>query len=260
MKYQFVTSMHKPYYDHIGQVMIESWLTHWNRADMELVVYGEDFNPGLVDSRLVWKDWGEHCRDNHKNFLELLAAGKTKGGARTFAKKGFAFLDAMKNTKADRLIWIDADLLFYKEIDYNKFDKLLSDDKLIALFDQLFSTHPNHTQEDYVNLNTRKSFGAESGFIVVNPAHPNYNQYVKNYETLYSERDPAITHWYDSEVVVLAARPFLKQVFDLSSLRTTNKTQTPLNRCWLSEYFSHQKAKSKTQYSIKQLRKLCGLA
>jgi hypothetical protein len=133
-------------------------------------------------------------------------------------------------------------------------------DKLIAFFDQFFTIHPNYTVEEYVNLDTRKSFGAESGFIIVNTSHANYNQYVKNYETLYSERDPAITHWYDSEVVVLAARPFLKQVFDLSSLRTTNKTQTPINRCWLTVYFSHQTAKSKTQYSINQLRELCGLA
>ena len=258
MKYQFVTSMHKPYYDHIGQVMIESWLKHWNREDMELIIYGEDFNPDLTDSRIVWKDWGEHCRDNHKNFVKL-AAGFGKGRAKTFAKKGFAFLDAMKNTKADRLIWLDADLLFYKEIDYDRFDALLDDDKLIAFFDQFFGTHPTHTPEQYIDLTTRKSFGAESGFVIVNPAHPNYNQYVKNYETLYSERDPAITHWFDSEVVVLAARPFLKQVFDLSSLRTSNKSQTPLNRCWLTEYFSHHKAKSKMQYSIKQLRDMCGL-
>jgi len=258
MKYQFVTSMHKPYYDHIGQVMIESWLKYWNRADMELVVYGEDFNPGLDDSRLVWKDWREHCEEDHTHFVNI-AAGLSKGRARTFAKKGLAFLDAMKNTKADRLIWLDADLLFYKEIDYDRFDALLDDDKLIAFFDQFFGTHPKYTQEEYINLDTRKSFGAESGFVIVNPAHNNYGQYVKNYKTLYSEKDPEITHWFDSEVVVLAARPFLKQVFDLSSLRTTNKSQTPLNRCWLTEYFSHHKAKSKTQYSIKQLRDMCGL-
>ena len=136
---------------------------------------------------------------------------------------------------------------------------MLSNNKLIAFFDQYFHTNPNYTDKEYVDLNTRKSFGAESGFVIVNPAHVNYNQYVKNYETLYSERDPAITHWYDSEVVVLAARPFLKEIFDLSSLRTTNKTQTPLNRCWLTEYFSHQKAKSKLQYSKDELRKLCNL-
>jgi hypothetical protein len=35
MRYQFVTSMHKLYYDHIGQVMIAFWLKHYNRSDKE---------------------------------------------------------------------------------------------------------------------------------------------------------------------------------------------------------------------------------
>ena len=258
MKYQFVTSMHKPYYDHIGQVMIDSWLKHWNRADMELVVYGEDFNPGLTDSRIVWKDWGEYCKDNHKNFIEI-SAGKTPGSARTFAKKGFAFLDAMEKTSADRLVWLDADLLFFKTIDYEKFDRLLDEKKLIAFFDQFYVTYPKYTNEQYTDKESRKFYGAESGFVVVNPKHPNYKQYVENYKSLFLEGSDRITHWYDSEVVVLAARDFLNDVFDLSSLRTTNKTQTPLNRCWLTEYFSHQKAKSKSQYSKDELRKMCNL-
>jgi hypothetical protein len=258
MKYEFVTSMHKPYFDHIGRVMLESWLHYWNRENMTLTIYAEEFDYDFNDKRIIWKDWRKHCESNHKIFVEK-SAGITPGSSARFAKKGFAFLDAMKKTSADRLVWLDADLLFFKTIDYERFDRLLDDKKLIAFFDQFYATYPEYTHEQYTDKESRKLYGAESGFVVLNPKHSNYKQYVENYKSLFLEGSDRITHWYDSEVVVLAARDFLNDVFDLSSLRTTNKTQTPLNRCWLTEYFNHQKAKSKSQYSIKELRDLCGL-
>ena len=57
----------------------------------------------------------------------------------------------------------------------------------------------------------------------------------------------------------LAARDFLKDVEDLSQLRLTNKTQTPLNKSKLSEYFNHQKGKVKKGYTVDELRKFCNL-
>lgn len=256
MKYEFVTSMHKPYFDHIGSVMLESWMHHWKKDSVKLIVYGEGFENPYNDPRIEWRDWNEYCLKNHNHYKSY-----AKGPCITFAKKGFAFLDAMKKTNADRLVWLDADLLFFKEMDYKKFDQLLENNNLVAFFDQYYCVNPKYTNEEYTNKETRTLYGAESGFVMLNPKHKDYNNYVKNYETLYlsEEKDPAITHWYDSEVVVLAARDSLEYVTDLSELRTTNKTATPLNRCWLTEYFNHQKAKSKTQYSIEELRKMCNL-
>ena len=129
MKYQFITSMHKEYFDHIGQVMIQSWLKYWNRKNMTLTIYAEGFKHDFNDDRIVWKDWSECCKENHNIFVKI-SAGKTPGSAPKFAKKGFAFLHAMENVDADRLVWLDADLLFYKTIDYKKFDKLLDKNKL----------------------------------------------------------------------------------------------------------------------------------
>jgi len=258
MKYEFVTSMHQEYFNHIGCIMIESWLKHWTRKDMTLTVYGEGFFHNFNDERIIWKDWAKHCEKNHIIYTKK-AAGITPGSAIRFAKKGFAFSDAMKNCTADRLVWLDADLLFFKTIDYVRFDQLLDDKKLIAFFDQFYITYPNYTQEQYTDKENRKSYGAESGFVILNPNHKNYQQYVMNYQNLFLEGSDKITHWYDSEVVVLAVRDFLEDVTDLSILRNTNKTQTPLNKCWLSEYFNHQKAKSKNKYSVQEFRKLCGL-
>lgn len=255
MKYEFVTSMHKPYFDHIGSVMIESWLKYWNEYDCKLIVYGEGFYHDFNTDKIIWKDWNEHCKISHSNF-----ASKIKGPAITFAKKGFSFLDAMKKSSGSRLIWVDADLLFFKKIPIEKFDTLLPQNKLIACFDQHYTNHPNYTEEEYLNKETR-GYGAESGFVILNTQHKNYNEYVNEYDSFYTSDTPhkLITHWFDSEVVMLAARNFLSDIEDLSKYRTTNKTQTPLNKSWMAEYFNHQKAKSKTNYSKEQLRKFCDL-
>lgn len=256
MKYQFVTSMHKPYFDHIGSVMIESWLKYWKHENCELVIYGEGFYHEFNDRRIVWRDWDQLCKTDHDIYSK-----KIKGPARTFAKKGFAFIDAMKNTTADRIVWVDADLLFFKEMPIEKINSLLPSDKLIAFFDQFYSNFPNYTRDQYEDKLTRTIYGAESGFVIINPKHENYSAYILNYENLFKAdtMHELMTIWYDTEVLVLSAREFLKDVVDLSQLRTTNKTQTPLNRTWMAEYFSHQKAKSKSQYSKDELRKMCNL-
>ena len=102
-----VTSMNKEYYDSIGKVMLESWLKYWP-GEISIILYAEKFVPDLVDRRLIIKDWDESCLINFKDYIKL-----AKGPALKFAKKGFAFLNAMENVSAGRLIWLDADLLFY---------------------------------------------------------------------------------------------------------------------------------------------------
>lgn len=248
--------MHKPYFDHIGSVMIESWLKYWKNVDCELVIYGEEFKVNFETDLIRWESWEHICKKDHDNYCK-----KMRGPATTFAKKGFAFLDSMKKTSAERLIWVDADLLFYKEMPLDRFDRLLPNDKLIAFFDQFYTIYPEYTQEQYIDRDNRKNYGAESGFVILNPNHRNYSLYVENYEKLYkAETMPEFMEiWYDTEVLVLSAREFLNDVIDLSQLKTTTKTQTPLNRTWLAEYFNHQKAKSKNQYSLQELRKMCNL-
>ncbi len=255
MKYEFVTSMHKPYFDHIGSVMIESWLKYWNDYDGKLIIYGEGFYHDFKTEKIIWKDWDENCNTYHTDF-----ASKIKGPAVKFAKKGFSFLDSMKKTDSEKLIWVDADLLFYKTMPTEKFDTLIPQDKLISCFDQFYANHPNYTQEEYLNKDNR-GYGAESGFVILNTQHKNYTEYVNEYNSLYTSETshPLHTNWYDSTIVMLAARNFLNDIEDLSKYRTTNKTQTPLNKSWMAEYFNHQKAKSKTNYSKEQLRKFCDL-
>lgn len=254
MTYVCVTSMNKDYYNAIGQVMLESWLTYWPK-EISLFLYAEGFTPDIKDPRLIIRDWNECCENDFNAFRKL-----AKGPALKFAKKGFSFLHMMENPVSHNTIWLDADLLFYKPFTEKHLESLMSNEKLIALFDGYYQINPKYTAEQYIDIQSRKNFGAESGFIIVNCKHTNFKKYAENYRSLYlNTKHSLLGDWYDSEVVILAAREFLKDVEDLSRLRTTDKTQTPMNRCWLSEYMSHQKAKSKSAYTVAELKKLCGL-
>ena len=49
------------------------------------------------------------------------------------------------------------------------------------------------------------------------------------------------------------------EVEDLSKLRNTNKTQTPINRSWISEYLHHAKGKAKRGKDKNEYKKGMGL-
>ena len=256
MKYTCVTSMTPGLFERIGGVMLDSWKKYWPN-DAKLIVYAEGFEHASTDSRVTFIRWEDYCIEEHTAFCEKTNDNST----RRFAKKGFAFLHAMENLVGERIIWIDADILFYKEITEKLIDSIMPLNKVVALFDCYYQANNNYTIEEYIDKNNRPQMAAESGFLIVNTIHENYNLYVKNYRKLFTDKnkDPGLVSWYDGEVAVLAARDFLKDVEDLSQMRLTNKTQTPLNKSKLSEYFNHQKGKVKKGYTVDELRKFCNL-
>jgi hypothetical protein len=249
MKYACVTSMHEKYYNHIGGIMVRSWEKYWPK-ESTLTLYNENFIP-TVSNRVILKDWQTHCGANHAEFCPKCDDKSTQ----KFAKKGFAFLDALKTVDCDYLVWLDADLLFSKDIPYDQLDRILPANKLVALFDCFYQEFPQYTTDQYLNSSARKFMAAESGFVVVNKKHKDFPAYVAEYERLFTAetKDPSLVSWYDGEVALSAARAFLEEVVDLSQLRTTNKTQTPLNKTWLAEYVTHQKGRSKNNYTTEQL-------
>lgn len=256
MNYVCVSSMHKGHFDYIGGVMIDSWKKYWPAA-AEMIVYAEGFDYKDADPRVKFINWEEHCKSLHDEFSRKTDDNSTL----RFAKKGFAFLHAMETINNKKIIWIDADILFFKKITESLIDPLLPSNKLVALFDTYYQINPNYTLEQYIDYTTRNSFAAESGFLIINPFHNNYKKYVDNYRNLFTSpvKDSCLYSWYDGEVAVAAAKEFLIDVQDLSQLRLTNKTQTPLNKSHLSEYFNHQKGKVKKGYTVSDLRKFCHL-
>jgi hypothetical protein len=249
-----VTTFNQQIYDRIGSVMLESWKKYWDSG--KLVIYSEGVDVSLHE-KIEVVDWREKCFADWDIFQQKTGDSSTK----KFAKKGFAFLNALENVKTDYLVWLDADLLFHKPFQYENFIKILSDEKLIGYFDVFYQEIPNYKSAEYLDIKSRKHMAAESGFVIINCKHKNFVEYARNYRKLFESltKPEVCVHWYDGEVVAESARNFLDQVQDLSLLRTTNKTQTPLNKTWLSEFFTHQKGKSKDHYSIEDLKKFTNL-
>lgn len=227
-----MTSMHQPYYDHIGKHMIESWQKYWPE-NIKLYFYAEKMSYKTDDPRIKVVDWDKSCFEGWNEF----AKNTTDGNAQKFGKKGWASLHGWKHIDADYIIWLDADMLFSKEITEEVIRQTINDDQLVALFDT------DYQRKEPV----RTVWSAESGYVIVNKNHKHFNDFVKKYEEYYrlSTKPDGIVNWWDNEILMLTASSFIDYVHDLSQHRRTNKTQTPLNHCFLGDYMSHFKGKSK---------------
>lgn len=223
--------MNQDYYDLCGKRMMDTFLQHAD-SDFELCVIAENVE-STFDSRIKVYDWNYICKPDWQNFCIKTNNSKEQ----KFAKKGFAFLYALKHIVTDRLIWIDSDIIFHNKFDGSIIDNTLKKGKLVGLFD--------HSYLD----NT--GYSAESGYVVFNKKHAEYNNFVDKYEMYYTmnSKPEQIQRWYDGQVCMLAASHFEKHVFNLSNMRYKNvDTHTPLNHCPLNYYFTHDKGPEKKKW------------
>lgn len=222
--------------------MLESFLKYAPKHFV-LHLYAESITSELPRAtNLVIYDWNQVCKTDWEKF----AAKTDDNSAKKFGKKGWASIHAWENIDADKLIWLDADLLFHKEFDEEVIELTLPKKKLIGLFDQ------NYLQEEGLSKPS-----AETGYVILNKLHPDFELFVKEYRRTYelSEKPDLLHRWWDNQICMLVANQFKDHVYNLSDLRTTDKTQTPLNRSPIAEYFSHQKGKSKkhmNEYDFKE--------
>lgn len=142
MKKAVVTTFHKEGYDKYAKRMIRTFLENWPK-DVTLYVYPQDHSIQEVADNLV-------VRDLHKSIPELVAfkdrwkndpkatgqvatgppdrKGKRPGigfrwDAIRFSHKVYSVCHAAKNTNADVLFWMDADMVCHTEIPHHFIDK-----------------------------------------------------------------------------------------------------------------------------------------
>jgi hypothetical protein len=89
MKYKFVTTMSKDYYDKFGSHMIDSFLNFYQSAT--LVVYTEDFIPTQSVEHISFNSLNNDLED----FLADLGDSRARG----FAYKAYAVIHALEITK-----------------------------------------------------------------------------------------------------------------------------------------------------------------
>jgi len=167
------------------------------------------------------------------------------GQERKFAKKAFSFIHAMYNSTADRIIWLDADVLTQKSLPK---DLLLS-----VLPNYVLSTHMGVTYTTMKDGTPGRWFVPETGFFAVNRLHEKFNDFRHLYRKRYVEHDSEnLRRFYDNDVYGYVFESLSAEGLDLCK-DFIKPYKTPLKHTVLGPYLSHYKAKhSKADYAIEQ--------
>lgn len=224
VKIEVITSFDQAYYDNIGYACVETWLKHWPR-ELEITCYVEEFCLPPIP-RIKQIDFTE-LGDSYIAFQQ----DNFKERVKTFAKKAYSVIHAMEHSKADRIIWLDADVLTTANISIELLESLCPNNTL-ATYMQVY-----HEKDD------RLWVSAETGIFVVNTCHPKFNAFAQRYRQYYDERlTQNIRRFYDGEVFGAVANEFKSDVRDLCAT-FEKKYKTPLRHTILGPYLNHYKSK-----------------
>lgn len=239
MNLEIITSFNDYYYQLIGKDSLESFLKYWPR-DLSITCYVEEFR--LPDQERVKQISFDHLDPEYQKFQHTKGIG---GQERKFSKKAFSFIHAMYHSSADRIIWLDADVLTQQALPK---DLLLS-----VLPDHVLGTHMGVTYTTTKDGTPGRWFVPETGFFAVNTRHDRFNDFRQEYRRRYVEHDNTnLRRYYDNDVYGYVFESLNVEGFDLC--RDFRKPyKTPLKHTVLGPYLAHYKAKhSKADYSTEQ--------
>ncbi len=176
---EVLTTFHKLGWEQYGKRMVETFLQYWP-ADIKIHLYCENVQTGLKDTRVVEHDIFAVC-PQAKNFVAAHNNDYNNGirdGVRDFkydavkfCYKVFAQCHRIKNSKADTLIFLDADTVTFAEPPVEKLMDLLPNDNFTA-----YIGRPNNKKLPF----------AETGYIMYNLRHPNTRNFADVFEDLYT--------------------------------------------------------------------------
>lgn len=233
-KIEVITSFNRTYYDLIGRDSIESWLKYWPKS-MVLTCFVEEFK------------LPEHHRLNQISFedfdpeYEIFQASANKQ-VKKFAKKAWSFIHAMHNSTADRIIWVDADVLTKDYISESFLQNILPINVL--------STHMGVTYTTDKNGNPGRWFVPETGFFAVNTRHKLFEKFRHEYRRHYVEQDyKMLRRFYDNDVYGYVFEKLNTEGLDLCA-EFQKPYKTPMRHTVLGPYMEHYKAKhSKAEFN-----------
>lgn len=220
MNIDVITSFNQLYYDRIGHACVESWLKFWPEHTT-LIVYTEDMT-WSAPQRVQTRDFSVLGQD-YVNFQN----SDEKNRAKTFAKKAYSFIHACKNTTADRLIWLDADVISQEPIPFSVLAALCNDQQLSA----------------YMPVNHDGYFSAETGVVCMNPRHSAFESFVQRYADRYNNHiKQDLRRFYDGEVFGAVVKEIPADYNNLcQGLKKDYKS--PMKHTALGQYLTHYKSK-----------------
>lgn len=233
MKLEIITSFDQKYYDIIGKDAVNSWLKYWPE-EFSLTCYTEEFTMS-EHKRIKQIPFDNLC----KEYFEFQKTSVKQ--IKKFAKKAFTFIHAMENSTADRIIWIDADVLTLKELPKSLLFKILPDNVLSTHMGVIYDT----TKEGIPG----RWFVPETGFFAVNTQHELFEQFKKEYKRHYVEEDHKhLRRFYDNDVYGYVFEKLNAPGYDLGD-KFGKGCKTPLPHTELGSFLTHYKAKhAKKEY------------
>lgn len=187
MKIQLLTTCNHAGWLKYGHRMVTSFANWWPK-DVKLDLYCENFKPSMPDlvGHVKILDLFKET-PQLKTFLEKYDSEKNRGyrdgqrdfrlNAITFAFKVFAQCHAIRNTSADRLIWIDADTRTFDKPKIKALEDMIKNNELCAYIGRKPGTGK-----------ARLPF-SETGFIQYNLKCPAIQKFAEEFERSYVSGD-----------------------------------------------------------------------
>lgn len=209
-KYAVITTFHEAGMKSYGQRMIDSFAVNWPK-DVTLYVYAEKCSPIAPDSRIVlrdsdsiaeltnfkrtWKDIPKANGDVSKDPVRSRRRDSGKGfkwDAVRFSHKVYAVFDCAKNTDADVLVWMDADMICHSPITLQKIMQLI----------------PPTIDIGYLG---RKDKFSECGLYSLNLRSQSVRNFLSEFQRVYDQAETGIfllDEWHDSFVFDAVRKKF----------------------------------------------------
>lgn len=228
MNVEVITSFNQKYYDIIGKDAVKSWLELWP-TDMTLTCYVEEMS--LPDHPRIKQVSFDQLPQGYRDFQ----LREVKNRVHIFSKKAWSFIHAMFNSDADRIMWIDSDVITQQPVSRSLLESVMPESVL--------STHLGVRYKDAKDGRSGDWLVPETGVFVINCRHPDFEKFRNEYQRRYVENDSQeLRRFYDNDVYGAALTKIGSPCLDLCK-DLAKPYKTPLKHTVLGPYLHHYKAK-----------------
>ena len=248
------TTFHEAGWHLYGERMVKTFLWYWPH-NVKMYLYCENIYPNLRSARVEEYDIFEVC-PAIKPYLEQYntpAGNGIRNGEADFrynaikhCYKVFAQCHMIRNSKADKLIYIDADTLTFDTPPMQKLEELLPDNQLCA-----YIGRPD---------NKRLPF-SETGFMMYNLQHPNIKEFADVFENLYTSGKMFELEYQVDCFTFDVARKEIENKYNISSNDITGKSglgkKHPFVNSMLGTFMDHLKGderKAQSKSSVEDFK------
>ena len=241
MKTIAVTTQNKAYYDKLGKKSIDSFVKHWPK-EICLHVFAEDFEIENHDN--VMYHSFDILDDDFRNFQKT----DYKKRVKIFSYKAFSWLRACQFEGADRVIWVDSDVITFNDIP-SDFLNSLCPGNFLATYMAVIYDHKKMKGSPTQQI--KPVLCGETGFYIINKNHYFYEDFVNRYREYYVRGyGEKLRRFYDGDVFGAVVSEFEQHgpIFNDLGNRRHN---TIFKLTVLSKYMTHYKGKVKKSDDFK---------